>query len=275
MSSAGSPSFATGRSREDGALTYVGPASGLQASAPMRLAEDVTVVPGFVDAHTHLPFLGWRADEFEARLAGRSYRELHSGGGIPRSARMLAEASDEQVLAFCLPLVREMLDVGTTAVEFKTGYGLSVEGELRQARLARRLGELAPQTCMVTLLACHAILEVSIGAVGSGSREELIPEASAEDSPTPSTSTSRTSPSTSRIWRRSRRRHGSPDSHCACTPTSSATRALHDAPRSSARGRPTTEHTDADGVRALGSGTTSRLRLCRSLHGARVPPCAS
>lgn len=94
---------------------------------------------------------------------------------------MLAEASDEQVLAFCLPLVHEMLDVGTTAVEFKTGYGLSVEGELRQARLARRLGELAPQTCTVTLLACHAVPE------GIDRRrwirlacEELIPEASAE-----------------------------------------------------------------------------------------------
>jgi len=116
-------------------------------------------VPGFVDCHTHLPFFGWRADEFEARLAGRTYRDLQSGGGggIFRSARLLAGASDEEVLEFCRPLVAEMLSLGTTAVELKTGYGLSVEGELRQARLATRLAEEAPQGTSVTLLACHAV----------------------------------------------------------------------------------------------------------------------
>ena len=72
---------------------------------------------------------------------------------------MFAEASDDEVLAFCRPLVREMADHGTTTLELKTGYGLSVEGELRQARLARRLAEEAPQTCTVTLLACHAVPE--------------------------------------------------------------------------------------------------------------------
>ena len=102
---------------------------------------------------------GWRADEFEARLSGVSYRELHGEGGIYRSARMLAEASDDEVLAFCRSLVQEMADHGTTALELKTGYGLSVEAELRQARLARRLAQEAPQTCSVTLLACHAVPE--------------------------------------------------------------------------------------------------------------------
>ena len=136
-----------------------------------------TIAPGFVDCHTHLPFAGWRADEFEARLSGVSYRELHGEGGIYRSARMLAEASDDEVLAFCRSLVQEMADHGTTALELKTGYGLSVEAELRQARLARRLAE-APQTCSVTLLACHAVPEGMeradwVRAVC----DELIPEA--------------------------------------------------------------------------------------------------
>jgi imidazolonepropionase len=72
---------------------------------------------------------------------------------------MLAAASDDEVLAFCRSLVREMAEHGTTALELKTGYGLSVEAELRQARLARRLSEEAPQTCSVTLLACHAVPE--------------------------------------------------------------------------------------------------------------------
>jgi imidazolonepropionase len=143
---------------EDGIITYVGPPDGLTGVEP-EWFEGSTIAPGFVDCHTHLPFVGWRADEYEARLAGVSYRELHGEGGIYRSARLLAEASDDEVLAFCLPLVREMADHGTTALELKTGYGLSVEAELRQARLARRLAEEAPQTCTVTLLACHAVPE--------------------------------------------------------------------------------------------------------------------
>jgi imidazolonepropionase len=141
---------------EDGLITYVGDAAGLTGVEP-EWFEGCTIAPGFVDCHTHLPFVGWRADEFEARLAGISYRELHGEGGIYRSARLLAEASDDEVLAFCRPLVREMADHGTTALELKTGYGLSVQAELRQARLARRLAAEAPQTCTVTLLACHAV----------------------------------------------------------------------------------------------------------------------
>ncbi|HET7235729.1 MAG TPA: imidazolonepropionase [Actinomycetota bacterium] len=141
---------------EDGVITYVGPADGLVG---VERFDGCTIAPGFVDCHTHLPFAGWRADEFEARLAGVSYRELHGEGGIYRSARMLAGASDDDVIGFSLPLAREMADHGTTTLELKTGYGLSVEGELRQARLARRLAEAAPQTCTVTLLACHAVPE--------------------------------------------------------------------------------------------------------------------
>jgi imidazolonepropionase len=162
---------------DEGVITYVGPADGLTDVEP-EWFEGCTIAPGFVDCHTHLPFAGWRADEFEARLSGVSYRELHGGGpggsrseragasgsppkegGIYRSARMLAEASDDEVLAFSRSLVQEMADHGTTALELKTGYGLSVEAELRQARLARRLAQEAPQTCSVTLLACHAVPE--------------------------------------------------------------------------------------------------------------------
>jgi imidazolonepropionase len=141
---------------EGGTITYAGPAAG--HPDPLPAVDAVPAVfPGFVDCHTHLPFVGWRADEFEARLAGRSYRELHGEGGIPRSARMLSEASDDEVLDFCRPLLHEMLSRGTTALELKTGYGLSVEAELRQARLARRLAAEAAHTCTVTLLACHAV----------------------------------------------------------------------------------------------------------------------
>jgi imidazolonepropionase len=166
---------------DDGVITFVGPADELTGVEPDWF-ESCTIAPGFVDCHTHLPFVGWRADEFEARLSGVSYRDLHGEGGIRRSARMLAEASDDEVVAFCEPIVREMTDHGTTALELKTGYGLSVEAELRQARLARRLGEIAPQTCVVTLLACHAVPDGMERKEWVGlACDELIPAAAREE----------------------------------------------------------------------------------------------
>jgi imidazolonepropionase len=168
---------------ETGTIVFAGPADDLPwERASLGTVDEGTIVPGFVDCHVHLPFVGWRADEFEARLTGVSYRDLHGQeGGIYRSARMLAEADDDEVLAFSIALAREMATHGTTAMELKSGYGLSVEGELRQLRLARRLGDAAPQACTVTLLACHAV-------PAGGSREawvaaacdELIPTAAAE-----------------------------------------------------------------------------------------------
>ena len=167
---------------EDGILTYVGPAGGLPWPAAIGSADRGLLIPGFVDCHVHLPFYGWRADEFEARLAGASYRDLHGEeGGIFRSARMLATASEDEVLAFCIPLMREMAAHGTTAMELKTGYGLSVEAELRQARLARMLADEAPQTCTVTLLACHAVPHGMTRADWARvACDELIPAAAAE-----------------------------------------------------------------------------------------------
>ena len=165
---------------EDGQITFVGPADELTGVAPDRF-DGCTIAPGFVDCHTHLPFIGWRADEFEARLSGRSYRDFHGEGGIYRSARMLGEAADDEVLDFCRPLLAEMVRHGTTALELKTGYGLSLEGELRQARLARRLAAEADPTCTVTLLPCHAVPEgLAREAWVRVACEELIPAAAAE-----------------------------------------------------------------------------------------------
>lgn len=165
----------------EGRVTYAGPSDAYEGVADGRFA-DAAVIPGFVDCHTHLPFVGWRDDEHEARLAGRSYRDLHGEGGIGRSARMLAEASDEEVLAFSRRLAEEMLAHGTTALELKTGYGLSIEAELRQARLARRLADEIPQTAVVTLLAAHAVPEGWRREDWvRAARDELIPAAAAED----------------------------------------------------------------------------------------------
>ncbi|MGZ8578566.1 MAG: imidazolonepropionase, partial [Actinomycetota bacterium] len=167
---------------EGGRILYAGDANGLPVEPAAGRPDRGILVPGFVDCHVHLPFVGWRADEFEARLAGVTYRDLHGReGGIFRSARSFREASDDAVLDFSLMLLREMASTGTTATELKTGYGLSIEQELRQARVARRLADLAPQTCTVTLLGCHAVpREMDRAAWVRAVCEELIPTAAAE-----------------------------------------------------------------------------------------------
>jgi imidazolonepropionase len=104
-------------------------------------AKGGAVIPGFVDCHTHLPFAGWRANEYEMKVTGVPYEEIaRSGGGIAASARALASSSDDEVLAQARAIRDEMLRLGTTTLEGKTGYGLSIEGELRSARLGRALG---------------------------------------------------------------------------------------------------------------------------------------
>ena len=141
-----------------------------------------TVVAGFVDPHTHLPFYGWRADEDAARLSGVRYETLHAGeGGIYRSARMLADASDDEVLRFSGELAGSMLAHGTTTFETKSGYGLSVDAELRQLRLACRLAESVPQTVVSTCLAAHAVPHgKSAGEWVGEAAEHLLPAAADE-----------------------------------------------------------------------------------------------
>ena len=116
------------------------------------------VVPGFVDCHTHLPFAGWRADEYALRIAGAGYAEIaRSGGGIRASAAALAAADDAQVLEQARPLASEMLRHGTTMIECKSGYGFSVDGELRALRLGDEFGRQIEQTSTVTALLAHAV----------------------------------------------------------------------------------------------------------------------
>ncbi|MDQ4026966.1 MAG: imidazolonepropionase, partial [Actinomycetota bacterium] len=141
-----------------------------------------TVVPGFVDPHTHLPFFGWRADEDAARLSGLRYEALHRReGGIYRSARMLSEASDDRVVQFASELAAVMLRKGTTTFETKSGYGLSLEAEARQLRLARELAARVPQTVVATCLAAHTVPHGKTEGEWIGEvAEELLPAVAEE-----------------------------------------------------------------------------------------------
>jgi imidazolonepropionase len=128
------------------------------ASARRIDASGCAVVPGFVDCHTHLPFAGWRAEEYAMKVAGRPYEEIaRAGGGIASSARAFAESSDEAVLAQAGALAREMLQHGTTTFETKSGYGLSEAAELRALDLAAQLDTRVAQQTTQTALLAHAV----------------------------------------------------------------------------------------------------------------------
>jgi imidazolonepropionase len=149
-------------STEAGALSANdGLISGFEADSAAAVQIDASgcaVIPGFVDCHTHLPFAGWRADEYNLKVTGASYEQIaQAGGGIKSSAISLEAASDDEVIAQAEALATEMLEHGTTTFETKSGYGMSVEGELRALGLAARLGESVVQQVASTALLAHAL----------------------------------------------------------------------------------------------------------------------
>jgi imidazolonepropionase len=119
-------------------------------------AEQGVVLPGFVDAHTHLLFAGTREHEFEMRCLGKSYMEIAAeGGGIRSSVRTFRSTGDEVILASSLKRLDRMLHYGTTTVEVKSGYALSTEQELRALRLITELDRAHPCDLISTFLGAH------------------------------------------------------------------------------------------------------------------------
>lgn len=116
------------------------------------------VIPGLVDCHTHLAFGGWRAEEFEQRILGRSYLEIAAaGGGIARTMRLTREASDTELVERGAAFLGEMLALGVTTAECKSGYGLDREHELRLLRVYRTLAGAQPVRLVPTFLGAHVV----------------------------------------------------------------------------------------------------------------------
>ncbi len=116
------------------------------------------VMPGLVDPHTHLIFMGNRAVEFEMRLEGKSYQEIMAaGGGIVNTVRITRDASLEELVAAARPRIQGMLKHGTTTAEAKTGYGLTQSSELLQLQAILKLGKENGLELVPTYLAAHAI----------------------------------------------------------------------------------------------------------------------
>jgi imidazolonepropionase len=147
----------------EGRIAAVSRTSDLQAQFAPRETLDASgyaVLPGFVDPHTHLVWVGDRANEFEMRLAGATYMEIMAaGGGIMSTVRHTRAASVDQMVAETRPRLDRMLAYGTTTAEAKTGYGLETQTELRQLEAIDRLGAEHPMTLVPTFLGAHALPE--------------------------------------------------------------------------------------------------------------------
>lgn len=121
-------------------------------------ATDKLVLPCYCDSHTHIVYAGSREGEFVDRINGLSYEQIFErGGGILNSAQKLKNASEDELIASALKRLNEIMLQGTGAVEIKSGYGLSLESELKMLRVIKRLKELSPLTIKATFLGAHAV----------------------------------------------------------------------------------------------------------------------
>lgn len=144
----------------DGLVRWAGPEAELPPEFldwPAEAAAGGLVIPGLVDCHTHLAFAGWRADEFEQRIRGAGYLEIAAaGGGIASTVARTRAASTSDLLEHCRTHLAEISRLGVTTVEAKSGYGLSLESELRILGVYRELAR-AGHRLVPTLLAAHVV----------------------------------------------------------------------------------------------------------------------
>jgi imidazolonepropionase len=116
------------------------------------------VLPSFVDSHTHLVYAASREQEFVDRIKGLTYEEISArGGGILNSAKKMQDADEDYLFETALQRLQEVIHLGTGAIEIKSGYGLSLESELKMLRVIRRLKETQPIDIKATFLGAHSI----------------------------------------------------------------------------------------------------------------------
>ena len=141
-----------------------------------------TMLPSFCDSHTHLVYAASREQEFVDKINGLSYAEIaRRGGGILNSADRLHDLSERELYEHSMARVREIIMKGTGAVEIKSGYGLSVDDELKMLRVIRRIKETAPLKVMSTFLGAHAVARgMSQEAYVNLVIDEMIPAVAAE-----------------------------------------------------------------------------------------------
>lgn len=138
-------------------------AFGSMANCPERTDQvlDATgriVLPAWCDSHTHIVFAATREEEFVDRIRGLSYEEIaERGGGILNSARKLQKATEEELFEGAWGRLHEVMSMGTGAIEIKSGYGLTLESELKMLRVVRKLKEKSPIPVKATFLGAHAI----------------------------------------------------------------------------------------------------------------------
>ncbi|MBB4265364.1 imidazolonepropionase [Roseospira visakhapatnamensis] len=146
---------------EGGRIAWVGPADDLPrayAAWPQEDVEGRLVTPGLIDCHTHLVHGGHRAREFELRLKGASYADVaQAGGGIVATMTATRAADEAALVTGALPRLDALIAEGVTAVEVKSGYGLTVADEIKMLRAARRLENERPVRVSTTWLAAHAV----------------------------------------------------------------------------------------------------------------------
>lgn len=145
---------------KDGRIVYAGSRAAAPAIAAMEMIDCAGrwITPGLIDCHTHLIHAGNRAHEFELRLAGASYEEIaRAGGGIVSTMKATRAASVEELVQSALPRLDALIAEGVTTIEIKSGYGLSLDDELKMLRAARQLGEGRQVTIKTSLLAAHAL----------------------------------------------------------------------------------------------------------------------
>jgi imidazolonepropionase len=157
----------------EGRFAFIGRESDIPADLHASIDNDfdahgATAVPGFIDSHTHIPFAGYRETEFNRRLQGETYEQIAaSGGGIASSVHATRRASQEDLVNNILARTRTMARYGTTTAEAKSGYGLSVEGELKQLRAIRDANQRSPVRLIPTCLAAHDFPPESRGSAAA------------------------------------------------------------------------------------------------------------